>query len=71
VNLTDFAVSVKGEFVAGNLIATVGGKRQFLHRNGQFTPAGSAAYIAWRDEPHEAIAVPQPEPRRKRYKSGR
>jgi hypothetical protein len=75
VNLTDFAASVKGEFVAGCLIATVDGKRQYLYRNGEFTLVGHPLYLAWdhrpKPEPDVAIAIPQPELRHKRHKSGR
>lgn len=74
MDLTGFAESIGGEMVMGCVIATVNGKRQFVYRNGQFTPKGHEMYSAWNQrepEPDVAIAVPEPEPRRKHYKSGR
>ena len=57
MDLAKFADHVGGEFVAGCLIATVDGRRQYLHKDGGFTQAGRAAYAAWENERPVAIAV--------------
>jgi hypothetical protein len=47
MSLAGFAESVEGFFVAGCLIATVDGTKQYLHRDGEFTPKGREMYEAW------------------------
>jgi hypothetical protein len=73
VSLGAFAESIGGEFVAGCLIATVDGKRQYLHRNGEFTLVGRPLYLAWErrpaPEPDVAIATEPTRHRRKFHKS--
>jgi hypothetical protein len=73
MNLAGFAESIGGEFVAGCLIGTVDGKRQYLHRDGEFTPVGRAAYLAWENPPEPevdvAIATEETKGRRKLHKS--
>jgi hypothetical protein len=74
MNLAGFAESIGGEFVAGCLIGTIDGKRQYLHRDGEFTPVGRAAYLAWEGNQPEpevevAIATPGTKPSRKLHKS--
>jgi hypothetical protein len=71
MNLAGFAESIGGEFVAGCLLATVNGKRQYLYRDGQFTLVGRPLYLAWENEPREAIAIPEPETPRKLHRGGR
>ena len=59
-DIVGFAESVNGEFVAGCLLATVDGKRQYLHRDGVFTPEGLLMYQKWeqeQQEPDKAIAT--------------
>jgi hypothetical protein len=73
VNLAEFAASVNGEVVAGCVIATIDGKRQYLYQRGEFTPRGREMYNQWthQPEPEMAIAIPEPEPRPKLHKSRR
>jgi hypothetical protein len=71
MNLAGFAESIGGEFVAGCLLATVNGKRQYLYRDGQFTLVGRPLYLAWENEPREAIATPESETPRKLHRGGR
>ena len=68
-----FADAIGGEVVAGCVIATVDGKRQYLYRNGEFTMRGREMYNEWthRPEPDVAIATAETPPRRKFHKSGR
>jgi hypothetical protein len=72
MNLAGFAKSIGGEFVAGCLIATVDGKRQYLHRDGEFTFKGRELYLAWERTPtaelDEAIASAETPVRRKSHK---
>jgi hypothetical protein len=55
--LEKFGQHIGGEFVAGCLIGTLDGKRQYLYRDGVFTPEGLAAYQKW-----EVEVEPEPEP---------
>lgn len=68
MNLAGFAESIGGEMVAGCLIATVNGKRQYLYRNGEFTLVGRPLYLAWENEPPVAIAITETRPPRKFHK---
>lgn len=73
MNLAGFAEHLKGEFVVGCLIATVDGKRQYLHRDGKFTTLGQAMYNEWegqQSEPPVAIDTTETPPR-KSHKSMR
>lgn len=66
MNIGGFAASIGGEMVAGCVIATVDGKRQYVYRDGQFTPRGRAMYNAWTNRaPDMAIAKPNTRVHRK------
>jgi hypothetical protein len=67
MDIVGFGEHVKGEFVSGCLIAVVDGRKQYLHRNGQFTLKGREMYLVWEGglEPPVAIANEETAPRRK------
>jgi len=69
MDIVGFGEHVNGEFVAGCLIAVVDGKKQYLHRDGQFTLKGREMYLAWEGEPPVAIAEPGTVHRRKSRKN--
>jgi hypothetical protein len=74
-DIVGFGEHVNGEFVAGCLIATVAGKKQYLHRDGAFTRVGREMYLAWehgqsQQELDVAIANPETQLSRKQRRHG-
>ena len=75
-DIVGFGEHVNGEFVAGCLIATVKGRKQYLHRDGEFTLLGRPMYIAWQNEQQRqqeldvAIANPETQLSRKQRRHG-
>jgi hypothetical protein len=72
-SIEQFAHDVGGEIVAGCVIATVEGKKQYLYQAGQFTPVGRTMYNEWTHllaatEPDVAIASEPPKVQRKSNK---
>lgn len=73
MDLSKFAHDIGGEMVAGCVIATVDGKRQYLYQAGEFTPVGRKLYNEWTHllaatEPDVAIASPPSKIHRKSNK---
>jgi hypothetical protein len=47
VDLAAFAETIGGEVTVGCVIATVDGKKQYLFRDGEFSPVGQKLYNNW------------------------
>jgi len=75
VDIVGFGEHVNGEFIAGCLIATVAGKKQYLHRDGEFTQVGRAMCLAWEHDQSQqelplAIATAETRLSRKQRRHG-
>lgn len=49
MDTADFANAVGGELSAGNVLAVVNGKKQYLYRSGELTEVGRPLWLAWQD----------------------
>lgn len=54
MTITEWVAHNKYEMVAGAVIASVDGKRQYVYRDGEFTPVGRRMFHEWQEK-----SVPQ------------
>lgn len=54
MDIAAFAQGIGAEMVAGCVLAVVNGRKEYVYRDGEFTPKGRELYNAWQD----SVTVP-------------